>query len=231
MTSNRKQILAAASVTSISIAVAVTVNLLTSSWSWLVFLILALLSGAWVALESWRAVPRRTGGASLGSPTGPTVIDSFVPRPELTGPIVRALLAGKAQKVGITTALTGAGGFGKTTLAADVCAREEINAAFPWIYWVPVGQELRGAALADAINDITERVDGQRPGLTSPEQAGIRLGELLIGKGRCLLVVDDIWTAEQLRPFVNAGRGCTLLVTTRFPELLPGDTDAVEAIR
>ncbi|UMP00018.1 NB-ARC domain-containing protein [Amycolatopsis sp. EV170708-02-1] len=218
----------AASITSISIGVAITVNLLTSGWSWLFFVVLALLSGAWIGLESWRAVPTRVSGESLGAPVKPTVIGSFVPRPELASPIVRMLLAGKTGKVGITTGLTGAGGFGKTTLAEDVCSRTEINKAFAHIYWIPVGQELRGAALADSINDISERVDGQRPGLTSPEQAGIRLGELLKAKGRCLLVVDDIWTAEQLRPFVNAGRGCTLLVTTRFTELLPNDTETVE---
>jgi len=109
-----------------------------------------------------------------------------VPRPELTGRIVRSLLATKVRKVGITTGLAGAGSFGKTTLAAEACARPEVKAAFDWIDWVTVGRETRGAALADAINDISENVDGQRPGLTSPEQAGVRLGELLKGRvGHC----------------------------------------------
>ncbi|WP_166658075.1 NB-ARC domain-containing protein [Actinokineospora alba] len=141
---------------------------------------------------------------------------------------MRSLLGSKTRKVGITTGLAGAGGFGKTTLAAEVCARQEIREEFSWIDWVTVGQEVRGAALADTINDITERIDGQRPGLTSPEQAGIRLGEALQGKGRSLLVVDDVWSVEQLRPFLSAGRGCTLLVTTRIPDLLPDDAETVE---
>jgi WD40 repeat protein len=228
LTSNRNQVAVAASITVLNIAVAVAVNLLTSSWSWLVFVILALLSGAWIGLEGWRVAPKRRGRQHREHTMAPEVEGSFVPRPELTTPLVRALLGGRSRKVGITTLLTGAGGFGKTTLALAVCALDEVRGAFPWIYWVPVGQEMTGAALAAAINDISERADGQRPGLTSPEQAGLRLGGILKDKGRCLLVVDDVWTPEQLRPFLAAGRGCTLLVTTRFSELLPAETDSVE---
>lgn len=217
-----RQAATAAAITAVNIAVAVAVNLLTSNWSWLIFAVLAGLSTAWIGLEVWRTMPR-TSRKSLGTPVPPSTTGAFVPRPELTGQIVRLLLASKTRKVGITTALAGAGGFGKTTLAREICALAEIRKAFDCIEWVDVGQEVHGAALADTINDISERICDQRPGLTSPEQAGIRLGELLESKGRSLLVVDDVWTAEQLRPFLNAGRGCTLLVTTRVPNLLPED--------
>lgn len=227
MTSKRKQAAVAAAVTFANIAVAVTVNVLTSGWSWLVFVVLAVLSGAWVALEVWRAVPRHERYERLGAPAVPGSGDTFVPRPELTGRIMRSLLAGRSGKVGITTALAGAGGFGKTTLAREVCTLPAITAAFGTPLWVTVGQEVHGAALADLINDLIERVEGRRPGITSPEQAGIRLGEVLKARGRSLLVVDDVWTAEQLRPFLSAGQGCTLLVTTRIPDLLPADADAV----
>ncbi|WP_284750128.1 NB-ARC domain-containing protein [Amycolatopsis sp. RTGN1] len=227
MTSKRKQAAVAAAVTFANIAVAIAVNVLTSGWSWLVFVVLAVLSAAWVALEVWRAVPRPSRGERLGAPALPGSGGSFVPRPELTGRIVRSLLAGRSGKVGITTALAGAGGFGKTTLALEVCTLPAIAAAFGTPLWVTVGQEIHGAALAKLINDLIERVEGQRPGITSPEQAGIRLGEVLRARGRSLLVVDDVWTAEQLRPFLSAGQGCTLLVTTRIPDLLPADAEAV----
>ncbi|GGS42689.1 NB-ARC domain-containing protein [Actinokineospora fastidiosa] len=221
----RRQAVAAAAATTVSVLVAVMVNLLTSGWSWLIFLGLAALSLAWVGLEVWRSTPGRESRTALGAPAEVAAVDGFVPRPELTGGIVRALLAGGRRKVGITTALAGAGGFGKTTLAAQVCELPEIKAAFPSIYWVTVGQEVRGAALADTVNDVIERVARRRSGLTSPEQAGLQLGELLAERGPSLLVVDDVWTAEQLRPFLNAGRGCTLMVTTRIPDLLPDSAD------
>ncbi|MGW5053484.1 NB-ARC domain-containing protein [Actinokineospora sp. NPDC004072] len=220
----RGQAVPAAAATAVSVLVAVLVNLLTSGWSWLIFLALAALSLLWAGLEVWRSAP---GGGRRARPAPPVAADGLVARPELAGAVVRALLAGGRRRVGITTALAGAGGFGKTTLAAQVCDLPEIKAAFPSIYWVTVGQEVRGAALADTVNDVIERVARRRSGLTSPEQAGLQLGELLAEQGRALLVVDDVWTAEQLRPFLNAARGCSLLVTTRIPDLLPEPTQAV----
>ena len=217
----QKQTVAAAAVTVVNIAVAVTVNLLTSGWSWLIFIGLAVLSLTWVGLEVWRTAPKRTPRTSASTPVVP---GTFVPRPELTNRIVRALLTEKARKVGLTTAVAGAGGFGKTTLAREVFELPEIKDAFPSRHWVTVGQEVGGAALADNINNVIERITKQRPGITSPEQAGFELGEVLREHGPSLLVVDDVWTAEQLRPFLNAGQHCRLLVTTRMPNLLSGYT-------
>ncbi|MCP2203162.1 WD40 repeat [Lentzea flava] len=210
----------------VSIAVAIVVNLLTSGWSWTFFVLLAVLAAVWVALAVWQVSAGRI--KPLGAPAA-TSAGGIVARPELSGRIVRLLLGSGTRKVAITTGLWGAGGFGKTTLAAEVCENPEIKAAFGAnIWWVTVGQEVRGAALADTINDVIKRIDGQSPGLTRPEQAGMHLGALLKERGRSLLVVDDVWSAEQLRPFLDAGRGCTLLVTTRFPDVLPGDAEPVE---
>ncbi|MFC5286539.1 NB-ARC domain-containing protein [Actinokineospora guangxiensis] len=208
--------MAAVGVTVVSIGVAVVVNLLTSDWSWLVFAVLACLAAVWVGLEVWRTPRSERRRPSIAVP----VAGGFVARPELTDEVVRALTRGK-RTVGITTGLAGAGGFGKTTLAAQVMEHPDVLRRFASRYWVTVGQEVRGAALADTVNDVIERVSDRPSGLTSPEQAGMRLGELLAGAGATLVIVDDVWTAEQLRPFLIAGRHCTLLITTRIPDLLP----------
>ncbi|MET0134368.1 MAG: NB-ARC domain-containing protein [Kibdelosporangium sp.] len=225
MSFRRKQAVAAASVTVLSILVAVAVNLLTSGWSWVLLAVLAVLSAVWVVLAMWQSTPGRPRQLA---PVLPGTPGAFVARPDITDQIIRRLLASRTRKVGITTAITGAGGFGKTTLAHDVCQRPEIQQAFDKIYYATVGQEVSGAALADIINDVSEQIENQRPGLTRPEQAGTYLGTLLNNQGRSLLLVDDVWTAQQLRPFLNAGRGCTLLITTRIPSLLPGDSELVE---
>ncbi len=226
MSFRRKQTVAAASVTVLSILVAVAVNLLTSGWSWAIFAVLAALSAVWVVLAMWQSTPSRPKQLA---PVLPGTQGAFVARPDLTDRIVQHLLSGKSgRKVGITTGITGAGGFGKTTLAYEVCRHPQVEKTFDKIYYATVGQEVSGAGLADIINDVSEQIEHQRPGLTRPEQAGTHLGALLKNQGRSLLLVDDVWTVEQLRPFLNAGRGCTLLITTRIPSLLPADSQPIK---
>ncbi len=146
---------------------------------------------------------------------------TVVARPVLSTRVLRRLLrtAGRAERRPLV--LHGAGGFGKTTLAAEVCRRAEIVERFPGgVLWVTLGESLAGAQLAEKINDLSEALSGVRPALSDPEQAGFRLGELLGDEDR-LLVVDDVWQRGQLRPFLQGGPGCVRLITTRLRDLPP----------
>ncbi|MGH3694763.1 MAG: NB-ARC domain-containing protein [Pseudonocardiaceae bacterium] len=151
-------------------------------------------------------------------------LDRMVERPELGDRLVAALAASTPAEVGLTTGLQGAGGFGKTRLATWVCHRPEIDQRYPGgLLWVTVGQEVRGADLAERINDLAFVLSGQRPAISDPDAAGAELGRLLDERAPVLLVVDDVWEEPQLRPFRVGGRCCTRLVTTRIPDLLPVD--------
>ncbi len=148
--------------------------------------------------------------------TGP-----FVVRARLRDDLLRLLTAPDAGLVGITMALHGAGGFGKTTLAAETCRLPEIRGAFPdGVLWVTVGERAADAELAAKINDLSELLSGQRPTLSGPEQAGYHLGRLLEER-RALLVVDDVWHRSQLLPFLYGGAGCVRLVASRVRGILP----------
>jgi WD40 repeat protein len=150
-------------------------------------------------------------------------LDRMVQRPELAGHLVAALTSPGAAEVGLTTALHGAGGFGKTYLATWACHQPQINQRYPGgLLWATIGQDVHGADLAVRVNDLTFALSGQRPALSDPEAAGAELGRLLDERDAAvLLVVDDVWEAFQLRPFRIGGRSCTRLVTTRIPDLLP----------
>jgi hypothetical protein len=151
----------------------------------------------------------------------------LVDRPELMAAAVAKLLTGASdgRTVALTTALQGAGGFGKTTVAAQLC--HKLKAEFPaGILWVTIGQQTGGAELAAKINDLCFHLCGMRPTLVDPEQAGHHLGRLL-GEEQRLLVIDDIWWPEQLAPFLVGGSRCMRLVTTRIPSTLPNDCDLV----
>lgn len=148
---------------------------------------------------------------------------SFVVRPRLRDELLRLLTAPDAGLVGLTMALHGAGGFGKTTLAAETCRLPEIRGAFPdGVLWVTVGERAAGAQLAAKINDLSELLSGERPTLSGPEQAGYHLGRLL-DERRALLVVDDVWHRSQLLPFLYGGAGCVRLVASRVRGILPDD--------
>ncbi|WNM33421.1 NB-ARC domain-containing protein [Streptomyces sp. Li-HN-5-11] len=129
----------------------------------------------------------------------------------------------KGRTVGITTSLWGAGGFGKTTLAMAVCAHGDVQRRFnSRIYVVTVGRDVRGrAAVAAKVAEVTRFVTGDATEYTDPDLAGAHLGRLLDQRPRTLLVLDDVWEEEQLAPFLQGGRRCVRLVTTRNPGLLP----------
>jgi WD40 repeat protein len=178
------------------------------------------------AAALWGVVPR---ASKVPLPPEFEALDWMVSRPEELTTIVRALVGGRARTVGITTGLYGAGGFGKTTLAQMACADRRVRRRFGRrVYLVTVGRDLQGsAAVAAKINDLIKLVTDQDASFTDPQLAGQRLGSLLDAGPRRLLVLDDVWDAEQLAPFTKGGRTCVRLVTTRVPELITGRDTAV----
>jgi hypothetical protein len=137
-----------------------------------------------------------------------------------------------AGTVGMTTALRGAGGFGKTTLARMLVHDPTVQQAFSdGIAWVTIGEDAEGADLAAKVNAVTETVSRSKPSLSDPALAGSALGEAL-GDRRMLLVLDDIWSRAQLEPFLSGGPNTVRLVTTRQHQVLPAtavhvDVDAM----
>jgi WD40 repeat protein len=187
--------------------------------------------------EPWTAGPAAAGptvdtGRPAVAPAGspwmvPPRRGIFIPRPQLTQRLIETLVDARPGVVGLLAALRGAGGVGKTTLAEEVSRRPEIRARFPGgLLWVTLGKETAGAELASKINDLSEILSGRRPSLADPELAGAHLGELLGGRPR-LLVIDDVWRSDQLRPFLYGQNECVRLVTTRTGDVLPDDASVL----
>ena len=168
----------------------------------------------------WAGKPPGRADALL--PQVPAVA-GWVGRAELAQ-VVSALTAAGSGAVAVTTGLVGTGGFGKTTLAAKACQDRRVRRRFRGgIVWVTIGQDTDGPGLAVRIGEVITASGGEGGvAFTSPEQAGRALGGALSGRGRTLLVADDVWTAAQLEPFAAAGQPWRLLVTTRRPAVLDG---------
>jgi len=152
--------------------------------------------------------------------------ESFVERPREFDRLVDLLRDERREEpVAITAALQGAGGFGKTTLARALCHDERIQEAFDdGVLWTTLGQS--PGDLTIKIVDLIEVLSGERPGFREAEAASARLSELLADRD-ILMVIDDVWNAAHLRPFLNGGKRCARLITTRNLETLPGNAQLV----
>ena len=115
--------------------------------------------------------------------------------------------------VAITTSLVGAGGFGKTTLAAALCHDEDVQQAFDeGVLWVTLGENPNLLAI---LNGLYRVLTNEPAAFETLHEASARFTEKLADND-ILLVVDDIWNSDHAWPFLQGGERCARLLTTRF---------------
>lgn len=150
-----------------------------------------------------------------------------IARPGLMKDLVAAVTRPGAGAVGMTTGLWGAGGFGKTTMARLLVHRQEVKEQFPdGVVWVTLGEDAVGPELAEKVTNTVGLLCSARPRLTDPLAAGAELGRAL-GDRRVLLVIDDVWSAAQVEPFLVGGPAAVRLFTTRARGVLPRSAERV----
>ena len=158
----------------------------------------------------------------------PAATGAEIARPGLTQAVAELVLSGRSPTVGMTTGVRGAGGFGKTTVARIVAQMDQVKQHFSdGVLWVTLGEEVQGPDLAEKANQVCWQLTGIKPPLTDPALAGVQLGRALAER-RFLLIVDDVWSAAQLAPFLQGGAQTVRLVTTRQHSVLPDTAPAVE---
>src|ERR1035437_3014753 len=183
---------------------------------WIVLLVGAALVIAALTWLSGRSARQASDGRLFLLPPVPGWID----RAELAE-VETALTSRGSRTVALTTGLVGAGGFGKPMLAARACQTPSVQRRFRGgIVWVTLGRDVDAPGLAARISELIANVGGQASAFTSPEQAGHALALGMARRGPVLLVVDDVWTAGQLEPFLMTEQSCRLLVTSRRPVAL-----------
>lgn len=154
----------------------------------------------------------------------PDLPEGFVERPALFEQLMGQLLDTKRENpVAITTSLHGAGGLGKTTLAAALCHHDDVLTAFDdGVLWITLGQTPQiQAGLAKLYAALT----GEYPGFIDEEDAAFHLAQKLEDKS-CLIVLDDVWDAAHLQLFLRGASYCTRLITTRNFDIA-ADTERV----
>ena len=172
--------------------------------------------------SSNESLPLRTTVVNQYRPWMVPNFGQIVDRPEISQKLLKLLLEPDTSAVGITTAIEGAGGFGKTTLAALVCKAEALRERYAGgLIWLTIGEDLSGSALAELANSATEIISSTRPSTSDPLVAGAMLGEAMDASDGVLMVLDDVWFSDQLAPFMIGGANSRRLVTTRNRNVLP----------
>ncbi len=136
---------------------------------------------------------------------------NYIDRPELLAPL-RRLILGTTRTVALT-AIQGMGGIGKTELARALCHDAEVRSAFPdGIIWVAIGRESSGTCL-DRMRRIAKALN-EDPSLYDADNCEERYRSLLIGKA-VLIVLDNVWSKNDVEPFLADSPRCRVLFTTR----------------
>jgi NB-ARC domain/TIR domain/APAF-1 helical domain len=157
----------------------------------------------------------------------PELSQDFVQRPMEFDALKSRLLNPRGDAV----AAIGAGGYGKTMLAKALARDPDIqDAYFDGILWAEVGAKTDG--LLPTLSDLITLLTGERSTLETVNAAATKLGEAL-GERRILIIVDDVWRAQDLNPFLEGGPNCVRLVTTRIDSVLPSTAlrQPVDAMR
>jgi WD40 repeat protein len=177
--------------------------------------------GEWRDAKEWQTFVtylRSDRQAARAPFMAPDLPHGFVPRAREFDRLLRLVLdPSRQQPVAITTALHGAGGYGKTTLASALCHDERIVEAFDdGVLWASLGQKPH---LVDELTKWYEALTGQHRAFVDVHHAATSLAEKLEHRS-CLLVIDDVWDRAHLEPFLEGGSGCARLVTTRRFDLV-----------
>nr|WP_240535015.1 NB-ARC domain-containing protein [Notoacmeibacter marinus] len=150
-------------------------------------------------------------------------------RPEFKD-VKSALLEGTSNSVSHTVAVHGAGGYGKTAIAEEICLDPEIRKVFPGgIYWLEFGIIERGGGTSDPrfiseeeavsqmlIAQYSESNESERS-IGSVQEFCSQLPE---NDDKVLIIADGLWIESQYRWMKGVPAHITVLFTTRNKRLL-----------
>src|SRR5262249_12407652 len=136
----------------------------------------------------------------------PDLLESYVERPDILRQLKDAVLT--TSRVG----LWGPPGSGKRVLATALCQDEDVMARFEdGILWLTLSVKPN---ILGELTTLCAILTGEHPSFVDAAEATVRLAEKLSNRN-CLMVLDDVWAAGHLEPFLQAGKRCTFVITTR----------------
>jgi hypothetical protein len=184
------------------------------------------------ALMQWKARYGRTDTGAGQEHAAPRVSNVPAPPALLIGrdedlSSLRARLCAAADGSARLTVLRGWPGVGKTTMVNAIAHDEETLRRFPdGVLWVALGQQPNPVGGLQGWADVLGAPPTSRQRSLDELMNEVRAG---LRERRMLLIIDDVWKADDAAPFKLGGTQCATLMTTRLTEVAlqlaptPGD--------
>jgi len=150
--------------------------------------------------------------------TAPPLPRKYLEIPEALAALRDAVVTDDPGPSIALTALEGMGGIGKTVLAQALAHDDAVRDAFPGgIAWTTVGRE-PAYDLCTRIQEV-RRALGDEPEKDESELHSIHRYRTMVEESAALIVIDDVWRAADLEPFLAESRRSKILYTTRSQEI------------
>jgi hypothetical protein len=161
----------------------------------------------------------RGGCMALRAPfMAPDLPLAYVVRSSHLEQVRHALVTPSGDPNAVTCILHGAGGTGKSLIAAAACHESAIIDAFDdGILWVSLGLN---PEIRESLTQLYAALTGERPTFANEQDACYQLGTKL-GALKCLVVIDDVWNPDDVRWFTNAAKMSAFLITSRNTAAAP----------
>ncbi|XP_030927939.1 probable disease resistance protein At4g27220 [Quercus lobata] len=168
----------------------------------------------------------RKSPQAVGTATSNTGYEAFESRMQTLTGVLEALKDPKITRIGVY----GMGGVGKTMLAKEVVKQAQKDQLFDKYLFLVVSKD---PVLKNIQREMAERL-GLKLEVESESVRGDQLRERLKQEKKTLIIIDDIWEALNLEylgiSFGDDQKGCKLLLTSRFYNVLCNDMDTQKQI-
>ncbi len=149
----------------------------------------------------------------------PNLPEHYISREEFLEPLREALLSREAARVGIV-GVRGMGGIGKTVLAIALARDPQVQDAFPdGIFWITLGRDLTDEDIIARQEALARALSHRRERFRTPLQGRMILYTLFEGR-TALLILDDVWRAEDAEHFTVVSGDSRILITSRNEDAL-----------
>ncbi|XP_065894140.1 uncharacterized protein [Dysidea avara] len=174
-----------------------------------------------VALQEQLNYEHQRIGKDIKCPPPPPLPPNYVPRQHLLEEMVSKLCQSTIDpnSYGTSLTVTGAGGYGKTSLATALCYHPVIKEKFTdGVVFIELGPQATDPSMK--LSQLYHLLTGQylkQGDINHAEQEISQLTSLYCRN--LLVIIDDVWHVEDAEPIVKAFNNCKIVLTTRMNDI------------